>query len=114
MLELLAALHSAERGPPTPITQFVDASYVIDTLELVTRGISSLRWARLKNAAIWRRLVKATFDRQERGIPISFVKCAAHGRAPPRAPPPPRVTRERFHSASLSGFTSVWVATDNL
>ena len=81
MLELMAALYSAERGPPTPITQFVDASYVIDTLELVTSGISSLRWARLKNAAIWRRLVKATFDRQARGIPILFVKCAAHGRA---------------------------------
>ena len=81
MLELLAALHSAERGPPTPITQYIDASSVVDTLELVTRGISSLRWARLKNAAVWRRLVKAIFDRQERGIPISFVKCAAHGRA---------------------------------
>jgi hypothetical protein len=81
LLELLAALHSAERDPTTSITQFIDASYVLNTLELVTRGISSLHWARLKHADILRRLIKAIFDRQVRGIPISLVKCAAHGRA---------------------------------
>jgi hypothetical protein len=79
-LELLACVWVAGRGPSTPVCLDVDASYVTRTLEKVRRGFSNLRWMRLPNSRLWRRLLVALTHRDRMDIPLTIVKCAAHGR----------------------------------
>jgi hypothetical protein len=79
-LELLACVWVAERGPPTPVCLNVDASYVTRTLDKVRRGLSNLRWTRLPNGPLWRRLLAALTYRDRANIPLTIAKCAAHGR----------------------------------
>ena len=79
-LELLACVWVAEKGPPTPVCLDVDASYVTLTLDKVRRGLSNLRWMRLPNGPLWRRLLAALTHRDRRDIPLTIAKCAAHGR----------------------------------
>ena len=79
-LELLICFWVAEEGPSAPITLHVDASYVIDTLATLQMGILSLRWARLNNGPLWRRLVQACARRVRDGYTLTLVKCSAHGR----------------------------------
>jgi hypothetical protein len=81
-LELLICVWVAEQGPSVPTTLHVDASYVIDTLATLQRGISSLRWARLNNGPLWRRLLQACARRARDGYALTMVKCSAHGRDP--------------------------------
>ena len=81
-LELLICVWVAEQGPSVPTTLHVDASYVIDTLATLQRGISSLRWARLNNGPLWRRLLQACARRARDGYALIMVKCSAHGRDP--------------------------------
>ena len=79
-LELLACVWVAEKGPPTPVCLDVDASYVTLTLDKVRRGLSNLRWMRLPNSPLWRRLLAALTYRDKMNIPLTIAKCAAHGR----------------------------------
>ena len=79
-LELLAALWLGENGPLCPTVLQVDASYIISGLDRIDKGMSTLRWVRLDNAPIWRRLTFSLKDRARRLAPLSFQKCSAHGR----------------------------------
>jgi hypothetical protein len=81
-LELLICVWVAEQGPSAPITLHVNASYVIDTLATLQRGISSLRWVRLNNGPLWCRLVQACTRRARDGYALTLVKCSAHGKYP--------------------------------
>jgi hypothetical protein len=58
----------------------VDASYIISGLDRIDKGMSVLRWVRLDNVPIWRRLTFSLKDRARRLAPLSFQKCSAHGR----------------------------------
>ena len=79
-LELLICFWVAEEGPSAPITLHVDASYVIDTLATLQLSISSLRWARLNNGPLWRRLIQACARRVRDSYTLTLVKRSAHVR----------------------------------
>jgi hypothetical protein len=80
ILELLAALWLGENGSLCPTVLFVDASYIISGLDKIDKGMSVLRWVRLDNAPVWRRLTFSLKDRARRLAPLSIQKCSAHGR----------------------------------